>query len=748
MKDLILLHSGFLNVTSTDVENQFNVYTTTFVSNLMHYGYIPNVELFKALNGLSKKELKSLWKEVKPSLEEITGANRKIGDFVVYQNFPEEVLSMSEFEYWTKQICMYIGFPNEIFVEEKKDRKPLDEKIKFKVLSSVKENTLDSIFKSLITSTSKWSDNDFKFVEYFLNTINKTHFSLNEFSFKINGIFAINHIVKNQLSHTFDIKDATDIMRLSVAMSEGDLSLRTNTKYRNFKRSERKLILSLLDKTNNLENDFAMRKGKWKVLLRHLHPNDYKFTNVSRAYNSLYNNSCLTFDSKVKQLIFKVKPEVKGCTSCKVDVASKLKDILSNEDLSKLEALQDKLSKEKQEIKESSNDKELDLIYSDIESLISSRIGYLFRNFHYLYSIFGKRVVLTFINSTNKLTTLQLIKMDKYLRTINDRKQLMYAPNGNWNKVIIEKNNKVKLNNCDIALLVSKIKEELNLRISKRFENGVNLKKSTKKVFLKTNDQELANYGRGTVFNLPKNTQFLRTASFWSCLTHGNNFFDNGWNFFNDKWDSMGSCCWNATKLTIKKQVVAVFSGDPTNSKDMEGKACQMIDLYLDKLEKAGVRYAVWNVLSFNNIPFSEANDVLASLMFGKEPMKGKLFEPSRVNMSFPLQGNNLTKYIAYIDIVKREIIYVDANLKSSTQSAKDNQKTLSTTMPAYLEYLDTLPNVYDVFKSLDNKGDTVISYSDKNIELTDDVEAYVFKPSNQDNSFTQIDLEEVLNLT
>ena len=749
MKDLILLHSGFLNVTSTDVEGKFNVYTTTFVSNLMHYGYMPNNELFKALNAMSKKELKKLWKEVKPALKEITGANRNMGDFVVYQNFPEEVLNMSDFEYWTKQICMYIGFPNELFVEDKKERKPLNEKIKFKILSPVKEDTLESIFDSLVNSTSKWSDNDFTAAEYFLNTLSKRHFSLNDFSFKINGIFAINHIVKNELAHTFDIKDATDVMRLAVAMSDGDLSLRSNTHYRKFKRSERRMILSLLDKTNNLEDDFAMRKGKWKALLRHLHPNDYKFFNVSRAYDSLYNNKCKTFESKVKQHIFKVKPEVKGCTPCKVDVATKLRDILSEEDLSKLQVLQTQMAKEKQEFKEPVTSEQLDSVYSDIEKLIVSRTGYVYRNFHWLYSIFGKRVVLTLINIMDKLTVLQLIKMDKYVRTINNRENLMYAPNGNWNKVIVEKNTKVKIHSCCIALLVSKIKEELNKRLSKRFENGVNLKNSTKNVFLKTNDQELANYGRGTVFKLPKNVTFLRTASFWSCVTHGNNWFDNGWNFFDENWKPKGSCCWNAESFYgNNNDKAAIFSGDPTNSKDMEGRACQMIDLYLDKLEKSGIRYAVWNVLSYSNIPFSEADDVLASLMWGEKPMEGKLFEPSRVNMSFPLQGDNLTKYIAYLDVVKREIVYVDANLKSSTQSARDNQNLVADMMPAYLEYLETLPTVHDLFKSLDKEGDTVITYSDKKVELVEDVEAYVFKPVNEDNSFTQIDLEEVLNLT
>ena len=749
MKNLILLNSGLIEVNSVNSESKFNVYSTTFVSNLMHYGFIPNNELFSILNSLSKKELFKLWKEVKPALEEFTGANRKMSDFVVYKNFPEEVIKMDEFEYWTKQICMYIGFPNDLFVEEEKKRKPLNEKIKFKVLAPAKSNSMDLIYNSLLSSTTKWSDSQFQFIEYFLdNKKDLTHISLNDFSFKINGIYTINKILEKNINISFDIKDATDVLRLAVAMSEGDLSLRTNTKFRKFKRSERRMLLSLLDKTNNLEDDFAMRKGQWKVLLRHLHPNDYKFKNVANAYDSLYNNKCKTFESKVKQLIFQVKPEVKGCTKCKVDLASQLKDNLSQEDLEQLERLQKELAQKTKKFDTSISKEEEANIYNKLEKLLLSRTGYLYRNFHFLYSIFEKPVVLTFKKIIPELTTLQLIKFEKYINSINDRKKLMYAPNGNWNKVIVEDNNKTKIHSCDVVLLTNSIKTELNKRLSSKFENGITLKKSTKKVFLKTNDQELANYGRGTVFDIPKNVKFIRTASFWSCVTHGNNWFDNGWNFFDENWKPQGSCCWNVNNFYSKNnEKAAIFSGDPTNSKDMEGRACQMIDLYLDKLENAGVRYAVWNILSYSNIPFSEANDVLASLMWGEKPMSGNTFEPSRVNMSFPLQGNNLTKYIAYIDIKERKLVYIDANLRSSIQSAGNNENLVSELMPAYIEYLSTLPTVFDLFKSLDKEGDTVITYSDKNVDLKDEEKAYVFKPVNEKNSFTQIDLEEIINL-
>ncbi len=75
-------------------------------------------------------------------------------------------------------------------------------------------------------------------------------------------------------------------------------------------------------------------------------------------------------------------------------------------------------------------------------------------------------------------------------------------------------------------------------------------------------------------------------------------------------------CCWDHERF----HDAAVFSGDPTNSKDLEGRACQLLDLYPNKLVALGVRYAVWTVLCFSRITFSKAIEVHAALQWGEQP--------------------------------------------------------------------------------------------------------------------------------
>ena len=168
-----------------------------------------------------------------------------------------------------------------------------------------------------------------------------------------------------------------------------------------------------------------------------------------------------------------------------------------------------------------------------------------------------------------------------------------------------------------------------------------------------------------------------------------------------------------------------------------------MIDLYLDKLEEKGVRYALWNILGYSHTTFSEAGDVVATLQMGENAIEGEIYEPSRASMVFPLKGDNLTKYIVYVDIKERKIIFLDANLYADVCSAIQNEHLMSDRMPKMLEYIDSLPTVYDLFRH-GKKGDTPILYSDKETAI-ENKEAYVFLPSNEESSFSAINIEDLI---
>ncbi|MBE9223701.1 hypothetical protein IQ215_13435 [Cyanobacterium stanieri LEGE 03274] len=657
----------------------------TIVNNFAYYGYALSEISYKKLIETDRENIINWWLEVQPVLEKITGNDKNIADFVVYKNFPQEVLAMSEVEYWTNQILMYWGFPNHFFTEEKQEKPPLKEKINFKVLHPAQNNSLLEIFNSIVYLPNRWVEQQWDDVHYLLNTF-VTFLDVNKIPFKENLIKVLIYCLNSE--QNVNINSATDVLRLAVGLSDGDISLRKPTKFRNFKRKERRFLLNLLNQCPNLVEDIFRHKNIWKKLMFALHPGDYatQFSRVVNAYNLLFNNQAPeTFNSILEKLLAQKDGQV------------------------------------------------LDLL--------SSRPGEFLRRLHHCILLFDHQAVIKFQSVIPELTTIQLLKLQSYLETINYRLYRAIAPKGNWRKMqVLEMDEKRKIEDKYIDELLENIGKEIKKRVNK-FAPVVNLDPKTDMIKLQTNDSELTPYGRGTIFPIPENIKFIRTASYWkSGATNYNIWYDNSWNFFQSDWTPLGSCCWTDVFFANGG---AIFSGDPTNSKDLEGNACQLIDLYLPELLAYNVRYAVWNVLCFNYLSFNKAKEVYGFLQWGENPENGNLFEPSRCQLSFPIKGDDLTKYIALIDLVKNQIIYLDASLYGVVSSANNNLAFLQEKMPPFLEYLETLPSVFDLFKHQDSG--LPIVYSDANFNLKNNQDAYVFKPENKHNQFNPFSLTKIL---
>ena len=110
----VLITKGYLTTFTVDAPSPLtdllqNRNLLTVVSNINYYGYMPSKDTLEHLAGLSVDTLTRFWKETEPALKAVTADDRQMDDFVVYQNFPKEVLEMSQSEYWGKQILMYFG---------------------------------------------------------------------------------------------------------------------------------------------------------------------------------------------------------------------------------------------------------------------------------------------------------------------------------------------------------------------------------------------------------------------------------------------------------------------------------------------------------------------------------------------------------------------------------------------------------------------------------------------------------------
>ena len=701
----------------------------TFLSNLAYFGYAPSPAATKSIINMNKTELASIWEDVEPALSIITGANHKITDYILYKNFPNEVLEMSEAEYLIKQILVYIGAPYEFVSQVESKKTAISNELKLKILSpafytNINEcDEIEGIQDNLISQKTRWSQEQSETAKILSKKDTLSFSNLSNYGFKENGILLIcdicqsdfnfditstnsllNHLSNEQkkllLSFTspketqfpdVKINDATDVLRLAHAFSGNGADLRQAKRLKNFTKKERKFLLKLLESSKNIESDCAERKNLFKRLFKQLRPNEFKnkYPVVCNAYNKLYNNELHSFNSKIEGLI-----------------QSKSEEVFD---------------------------------------LLKTRSGLFTRMFHRLYSIYGSRTIQFYTKLINELNTIDLLKFKKYLETSSDLNNFLVTPNGSWDKVQVIENKKIKISSDDLSVLTSSINNVLTKRILEKFPNGFNSCKSLEEVKFQSNSQQLANYGKGTVFNLPENISFIRTSSFWD-IDMGS-FLDNTWNFFDANWNPVSYCGWSNEQAGIKREdSYSVFSGDAINTKD--GKSAQLIDLYLDKMQESNVKFAVWSILSYNNIPLSSFSDAHAGMQLGESAVDGKLFEPSRVTFSFNLKEKAISKIVAYIDVENRKIIYCDVNKKLNVTSGSKNFEDLSEFMPLYIEYLKTLPTWYDLISLAHNENGTQAAYSD--IDFSFDTESckkgLSFKKENETCDYEKIDISLIID--
>jgi hypothetical protein len=691
-ENLILLHRHLLEIPEGEsrpsdlgaLSPREKQLTGTLVNNFLYFGFVPSQEVHAALSRLPEADLSAWWEGIEPALKAIKGDDKNIGDYVVYQNFPGEVLDMSECDYWFRQLLIYWGVDQNELQKPKEPRAAMFEEVDLRVLHRARPGSLDNIFDALLSKPAAWTDQDKGEIDWFMARDYEVNVDI---PFKENLVYAA--ILCMQQGKHLHLGTATDVLRLAAGLSEGDISLKTPVKFK-LRRAQRTFLLEIMEGVGDLEEGVMRHLGVWKRLFHQLHVGEHrdKYPRTFMVADAIRNGKKFsTFNSRVEALLEAGDPE--------------------------------------------------------ILEVMASRPGEFARRIVHLCSLFGEAAVDRFLPSLKGMATIKLLKLKRFLVTLNQRQFRIFTPKGSWKKAQIVPND-VRIARIHRDRILLAIDELIAARISEKYGTAFRIDPRLSYVKLPTNDAEAATrFPKGTVLLIPQNIRFIRTATYWQEIKRVC-WMDNGWNFFDDRWKSVGVCCWDHTH-DMKK--AAVFSGDPVNVYDKEGKAAQMIDLYIEELLRKNVRYAVWNILSFSRIAFDEVGEVRGLMMMGENPEKGKLLEPSRVTFSIPVTGAGLTKYVCYLDLLERKMVICDSGLAANVSSAFANGEKLEASMPAFVEYLDALPSlmdVFEVFADSPEENTLKVLYSDENVRIKDE-KAFVFLPKNEKNSFSPLNLEDFL---
>ena len=281
------------------------------LKNVQALGFTFSKELIEKAFHFTRDEFTAFHGFLIPALKELVGADVTYNP--MYPNFPQQVAEASDIELFINAIVHYWSFGTLIPEYEKNERLPLIDDNKMAVLSVGSHDDLMTIFTNLVESKASISEQDKEDIEtIILACPDYTTYFPDTIPLKENVAFVGKLIIEKAPIKSADsigkyFKTATDVLRLVTALSDGDISLASKTKYRNLRRVERRMIMDLLTGCGNITEDLFRYQYEWIRVAEILHPFEYKkakYSNVNAAFNTLRNEKKpLMFAGKVQAAI-------------------------------------------------------------------------------------------------------------------------------------------------------------------------------------------------------------------------------------------------------------------------------------------------------------------------------------------------------------------------------------------------------------------------------------------------------------
>jgi len=273
-------------------------------------GYVLSDLVATRLSSLSVDDLAHFLRDLLKDLRTLTGANRVHEP--LYPGFPQQVMRLSEAELYLNAVRHYLTLR----------RAPSDDTTKVPLLQGRAPRVIDlgtledfeRMFTRLVGSKTSLSDQDKADVSWYVRQYRGDVFRLLPASipFKENLAIVGARLLQHVPGETTDtllreqVRTATDVLRIAVALADGDVSLAKPTKFGSLKRSHRKFLLDLIERTGEPAEDMLRWSERWKRAGEALHPGDFaeRFPKAFAAFAMLRSGPRIrTFDSRIETLL-------------------------------------------------------------------------------------------------------------------------------------------------------------------------------------------------------------------------------------------------------------------------------------------------------------------------------------------------------------------------------------------------------------------------------------------------------------
>lgn len=605
------------------------------LKNVQALGFTFSKELLEKAFHFTGDEFNAFYGFLIPALKELVGADVTYNP--MYPNFPQQVAEASDIELFINAIVHYWSFGTLMPEYEKNERLPLIDDNKMAVLSVGNHDDLMTIFTNLVESKTSISEQDKEDIETIvLACPDYTAYLPDTIPLKENVAFVGKLIIEkapiksaNSISKYF--KTATDVLRLVTALSDGDISLASKTKYRNLRRVERRMIMDLLAGCGNITEDLFRYQYEWIRVAEILHPFEYKkakYNNVNAAFNTLRN--------KKKPLMF----------AGKVQAAITTKDM--REAATLLKARPGEFARQ------------LDKLIRDAD------------NPNYIVNCFKE--VATEISTPVLLQVRQhfIGRMEN-----NNQPVRVFFPKGNLAKAMVIKNELPEINS-NVCKNVARICREALIEQYKEkdFLGKVYIDEDFKNYLVpfsqRSASKAVKTIVRGSKLPIKEDATAVRGFIWWTNTDNARNSWDEGRvdidlsaTIYDENWQYVDRVSY--TQLRSAKYR-AYHSGDITNGGNVNGDGVtEFIDVEIDAVAKNAGRYIAFQVYSFTRQNFSTLPNCRFGWMEREDVNSGEIFEPKTVEMKIDLTADSNVAIPVIFDCVERKFIWCDMNLQNAS---------------------------------------------------------------------------------
>jgi len=687
MKNTIYLRRANKVILSHENQKISKRHIATLAKNLESLGYRLSPELFAVVATLSETSLSDFYQTLIRDLRQMLGANVKFKP--MYPNFPKQVMSMSETQLYLNASLHYLGdwigtrvLPS-YTVEQ---RAKLTEAMDLKVIDLGTEKDFQKIIRNLIGANTSISNTDqqdiakaLELYQYDLEAILPDAIPQKEIlAFVTEKLLTYSGQDQAVISKLF--KTATDVLRLVVRMSDGDVSLASPTKFIKFKRSQRRLILAALENANNITEDMLRYKNEWIRIGEIIHPGEYKrqYPKAFLAFDVLRNDVPFeTFNATLERLFRNGEIEASLVYLVKRpgELARRLDFLIRNIQDHRLVTDLFKQVAEK------------------VSTPVLLQVMTHFKNRDIIRPVKAKT------QKSGVAQILSLLKQQKQEQPLR-----VIFPKGNVAKAIAIENKLPLIEKAAARTIIKTCEFILTDRFMTLPRLGnVYLDPQLRNYLVpfsqRSASQSLRTLVRGSKIAMPDGGDTIRFFLWWkegmkNEKRTGRVDIDLSAVMYDADWHYKEHISYTNLKSANYK---AAHSGDITSAPN---GACEFIDIDIPSVLKHKGRYVVMNVYSYTQQTFDQLPVCFGGWMMRRAPKSGEIFEPKMVKDKLDLTADTRVCIPVILDLHERQLIWTDIALKSNPRwrnNFEANQRGVSIMGKAMTNLRKT--NLYDLFK-------------------------------------------------